>query len=194
MKNLVIYNNVLDGDYVLVKQMNKIGDFSDFKKGLKVFSDPPYNELLTDKDCLDEYNSYMDNGLVFACYVNSNIAGINYNITFPDNKKVAYYAGLAVLEKYINRGFGKILVDYTEDYLESINKYDYTFARILCEGSMSEPIFKMNGFSDFCVGDKLIVDEVTYDRNDPSISKSDKRKYMVKKLNPNALEVRTRHE
>ena len=63
--------------------------------------------------------------------------------------------------------------------------FDYEYARILLHGSMSEGIFRLNGFEDAKVSDGLIVDEVGYVRSNTGKYATDERKYMVKKLVPN---------
>lgn len=191
-KELIYKEKNINGEVVLIKTLES---FEDFKDGIRIFCAPPYNEILTDKDCEDEYLSYVENGIVFGCYVDQKLAGLNcilnevhkdYSISFYDNSKIAYYSGLAVKPQFRRQGLGKLLVANTEFYLEKLNKYDYTFARILCEGSMSEGIFKQNDFKDAYYNGELIVDDVTYDRNDPNVLQSDKRKYMVKTLNNTA--------
>jgi GNAT superfamily N-acetyltransferase len=193
MKNLVIFEGIDKlGDSVVIKTVR---DRDDFNKALRVFQNPPYNEILSDSECDSEYASYDRNGIVFGAFIDSKIAGINcilndvpqeYGIGFYDKDKVAYYAGLAVLEEYRKRGLGKLLVEKTQNYIEQNKSYDYSFARILCEGSMSEGIFRLNNFIDANDSqNKLIVDEVMYERNDSSVSKADRRKFMVKTLNKN---------
>ena len=194
MKNLVIYEGYdLKGDLILVKSLR---NFSDFKEGIRVFQNPPYSEILTDQDCEKEFYIYQDNGIVFGCFGNDNLAGINcilngapdeYGIAFYNSDRVAYYSGLAVKENFRKRGLGKLLVKETEKYLGKFPKYDYSFARILCDGSMSEGIFKANGFKDAYYNNELIVDDVTYERNDKNVSRTDQRKYMVKTLNSNCV-------
>ena len=196
MKNLVIYRAPdANNNSVVVRSLR---NYEDFKSGIRVFCAPPYNEQLTDEDCRTEFLSYEKNGIAFGCYVNDELVGLNcilndvhdeYSIRFPDRRRVAYYAGLAVKEPYRRRGYGKILVATTERFLEELGDYDYAFARILCEGSMSEGIFRANQFEDAYYDGRLIVDNVTYDRNDPTVSDTDRRKYMVKKINPNAQGV-----
>lgn len=197
MKNLVIYEGYdLKGDFILVKSLRNFNDFDNFKEGIRVFQNPPYSEILTDQDCKKEFLLYHDNGIVFGCFVNDNLAGINcvlngvpdeYGIAFYNSDRVAYYSGLAVKENFRKRGLGKLLVKETEKYLEEIQKYDYSFARILCNGSMSEGIFKANGFRDAYYNNELIVDDVTYERNDKKVSQTDQRKYMVKVLNGDSV-------
>ena len=191
MNSLIIFKGMETlGKNVIVRE---IDNFNDFKEVILVFQDYPYNEILSDKECQLEYDLYMQNGYIFGCYVDDNIAGINcvlndvpddYSIKFYDNSKIAYYSGLAVKSDYRKLGLGKILVGETQKYLEGTDSYDFTFARILCKNSMSEGIFKQNGFIDAYFDDSLITDEVSYLRNTGEVG-TDKRKYMVKRLTDN---------
>lgn len=189
MKNFKLYEGILKGkEYCLIKGVD---NFEDFKKVIKVFSDAPYNEILTLEDCINEYYSYEKNGFVVGAYVDGNIAGINcilndvpedYSIKFHNKKRIAYYSGLAVKSDYRKLGLGKLLVSTTDKYLQELDKYDYSFARIRCVGSMSEGIFKINDFHDAYEHGVLITDDVLYLRNTGNYEE-DKRKYMVKRLN-----------
>ena len=181
MKDLVIYSGFNKEKYCLVRE---IDNYEMFKDVISVFKNPPYNEIMTDEDCLNEFNSYIDNGYMFGCFVDGKIAGINcilndvpedYSIRFEDKSRIAYYSGLAVKSEFRKMGLGKLLVHETEKFLESQDKYDSAFARILCEGSMSEGIFRLNGFKDVYYNGALIVDDVTYERN-TGLVESDKRK------------------
>ncbi len=191
MKDLVIFAGTVKlGKCAVIK---KPDNFENFKDVLCVFRNDPYNEILTDEDCKREYDLYSSNGYIFGCYLDGKIAGINcilndvpddYSIRFEDADKVAYYSGLAVKDGYRGLGIGKLLVSKTQKYLEESGKYDYAFARILCEGSMSEGIFKLYGFSDAYFDHELITDDVSYMRCDGMI-RADKRKYMVKRMSDN---------
>ena len=197
MKNLVIYSGINKGKYCLIKE---IDNYEKFKDIIGVFKNPPYNEIMTDKDCRKEFESYIYNGYMFGCFIDDEIAGINcilndvpsdYSIRFSDKSRIAYYSGLAVKPQFRKMGLGKLLVHETEKFLESQDKYDSSFARILCEGSMSEGIFKLNGFTDAYYNDDLIIDEVTYERN-TGLVQSDKRKYMVKRISDRTNEYTRR--
>lgn len=187
MRNLVIYKGIIKGNFCLIKTINS---FEIFKDLIGVFKNPPYNEILSDEDCFKEFESYINNGYIFVCFINNQAAGINcilndvpddYSICFVDKRRVAYFSGLAVKDTFRRMGLGKLLVNETEKFLELTSNYDNSFARILCEGSMSEGIFRLNGFEDAYFNGSLIIDEVTYRRNTGFI-KSDKRKYMVKNI------------
>ena len=154
--------------------------FEEFAKALRVFNrDPQYNEMLTDADCKAEYDTYSNNetGILLGAYLNDQIAGVNcisygnhkeHSIEFPDPSKVAYYAGLAVLEEARRRHIGDLLVVQTQALLEELNKkglhkLDYSYARLLCRESQSEPIFKKYGFATaFDADGQLIADTVRY--------------------------------
>lgn len=188
MKSLVLYSGLLKDDhYCLIKTMH---DFDDFKKVIKVFSEDPYNEVLSDQDCIDEFDSYEKNGFVIGGYVDGQIQGINcilndvpedYSINFVNPKRIAYYSGLAVLKNCQKNGLGWRLVTETDRYIQELGKYDYSFARIRCFDSQSEGIFRKHGFIDAYQDEELIVDDVTYLRN-TGVYDHDLRKYMVKKL------------
>ena len=187
MRNLEIYSEINKGKHCLIKE---IDSYEKFKDVIGVFKNPPYNEILTEEDCRKEYESYIYNGYMFGCFINDEIAGINcilndvpsdYSICFSDKSRIAYYSGLAVKSQFRRLGLGKLLVNETEKYLESQDKYDSSFARILCEGSMSEGIFRLNGFMDAYYNNTLITDDVSYERN-TGVVQSDKRKYMVKRI------------
>ena len=173
---------------IIVKEVNKLNEFCDV---ITVFKSKPYNEILTKEDIEEEYQLYMSNGIIIGCYINGEIAGLNciydgaekkHSIVFNDKDKIAYYSGFAVKPLFRGLGVGKLLIYQTDKYLQNLKLYDYSYARILLEGSMSEGIFKKNDFQDAYYNDKLIVDEVKYKRNDPTVSDTDKRKYMVKTM------------
>lgn len=174
-----------------LRVLKAIRNIDDFKKVITVFRDYPYNEQLTDKDIEVEYNSYQKNGIILGCYLDGKIAGINcildgadknHGIKFYDEDKIAYYAGFAVNPEYRGQGIGKLLIYYSDKYLQDLKLYDYSYARILYKGSMSERIFRANNFEDAYYNNNLIIDEVSYERNNSNNIESDKRKYMVKKL------------
>ena len=152
MKNFVLYRGIVKDSYCLVKT---VSNYENFKDIIGIFKNPPYCEILSDDDYFNEYQSYVNNGYMFGCYINNEIAGINcilndvpcdYSICFTNKNRVAYYSGLAVKPQFRNMGLGKLLVNQTEKFLKETNDYDRSFARILCHGSMSEGIFRLNGF------------------------------------------------
>lgn len=166
-----------------------IDHFEDFKKGITVFRCAPYYEILSEQDMKDEYANYVDNGIAFGCYLDGELAGLNcivyeddkkHSIAFGEDDRIAYYAGLAVRKEHRGKGIGKLLVNQTDLFLQNLNMFDYSYARILVKGSMSEGIFRKYDFEDILVDGKLIVDDVDYERNNPTVPTSDQRKYMGK--------------
>ena len=179
-----------------LKVVKSVDNVDDFINTIRVFRGAPYYEILDDEACALEYNSYVQNGIVLGCYINGEIAGINcilnesdknHSIVFSPEDKIAYYSGLAVKNNYRKLGIGKLLVSETDKYLSSLKLYDYSYARVLKEGSMSSGIFEKNGFQYAYIPNTSleIVDDVEYLRNTNVVS-SDKRKYMVKKMSANA--------
>lgn len=192
MENLKIYSAVDKlNNKIEVKTVNSIDDFAD---AIVVFRGFPYYETLPNEDIEEEYSLYQNKGIAFGAYLNDKIVGLNcivyesenkHSLTFLDPTKVAYYSGLAVKEECRGLGIGKILVRETDLFLQNLKMFDYEYARILLKGSMSEGIFRLNGFNDATVDDGLIVDEVGYIRSNTGQYGIDQRKYMVKKLTPN---------
>ena len=189
MENLKIYSAIDKlNNKIEVKTVNNFNDFADT---IAVFRGFPYYEMLPLEDIKEEYSLYQDKGIALGAYVNDKIVGLNcivyesedkHSLAFVDPKKVAYYSGLAVKEECRGLGIGKILVGETDKFLQDLKMFDYEYARILLHGSMSEGIFKLNGFEDASVQDGLIVDEVGYVRSNTGNYATDERKYMVKKL------------
>lgn len=185
MENIKIY-----GDKEKNIVIKTITNFEDFEKGITVFRNAPYHEILSKSDMEEEYNTYVENGIALGCFVDGNIAGLNcivheadpkHSVMFDKDARVAYYSGLAVRCGFRGLGLGKLMVRETDKFLQDLKMFDYSYARILTKGSMSEGIFKRYGFRDIYdeFGD-LIVDDVDYERNDPNVSTSDQRKYMGK--------------
>jgi len=185
MENIKIY-----GDKKKNIVIKTITNFEDFEKGITVFRNAPYHEILSKSDMEEEYNGYVENGIALGCYVDSEIAGLNciaydadskHSVMFNKEARIAYYAGLAVRSDFRGLGLGKLLVSETDKFLQDLKMFDYSYARILTKGSMSEGIFKRNGFRDiYDEFGELIVDDVDYERNNPNVSTSDQRKYMGK--------------
>ena len=192
MENLKIYSAIDKlNNKIEVKTVN---NYEDFKNTIIVFRGFPYYEMLPEEDIKDEFGLYQDKGIALGAYVNDQIVGLNcivyesedkHSLAFVDPKKIAYYSGLAVKEECRGLGIGKILVSETDKFLQDLKMFDYEYARILLHGSMSEGIFRLNGFEDAKVSDGLIVDEVGYVRSNTGKYATDERKYMVKKLVPN---------
>lgn len=193
MENLKIYSAIDKlNNKIEVKTVN---GYEDFKNTITVFRGFPYYETLPEVDIKDEFSLYQDKGIALGAYVNDKIVGLNcivyesedkHSIAFVDPKKVAYYSGLAVKEECRGLGIAKILVSETDKFLQDLKMFDYEYARILLHGSMSEGIFRLNGFEDASVKDGLIVDEVGFVRSNTGEYAPDERKYMVKKLTLNA--------
>jgi len=189
MENIELYKDCdKENNLRVIKTINNIDDFIDV---ISVFKSAPYYEILDKESCEEEFELYKEKGLALGYYINNKIAGLNclvyesdpnHSICFSDKDAIAYYSGFAVKPEYRKLGIGKLLIYETDKYLESLKLYDYSYARILLKGSMSEGIFKKYGFEDAYVNGELIVDDVEYTRNNLEVSSLDKRKYMVKTM------------
>lgn len=189
MENIELYKEYdKENNLKIIKTINNIDDFIDV---ISVFKSAPYYEILDKESCEEEYELYKQKGLALGYYINNKIAGLNclvyesdpnHSICFSDNDKIAYYSGFAVKPQCRKLGIGNLLICETDKYLQSLKLYDYSYARILLEGSMSEGIFKKHGFEDAYVNNVRIVDDVEYTRNNLEVPSSDKRKYMVKTM------------
>lgn len=172
--------------------LKTVDDYKDFKEVIKIFSNYPYYEILSDKDCMNEYELYEQNGFVIGCYVDDVIAGINcvvnkpdesHSIKFFDDLSIAYHSGFAVKNEFRKQGLGKLLIENTDKFIVDLDIFDYEYARILNRNSMSEGIFKKYGFIDaYDQKGQLIVDDVNYIDLNGDLHK-DRRRYMVKSLN-----------
>ncbi len=57
------------------QNIKKIKLYKDFKKVIQVFKEPPFKEILTNKDILTEYKSYLTNGIAYGYYKENEIIG-----------------------------------------------------------------------------------------------------------------------
>ena len=178
----------IENDIITLKTVN---DYKDFRETLMVFREEPYYEPLTEKDCKDEYELYLEKGIVIGHYINDVISGINcivyeqdnkHSIKFNENDLIAYHSGFAVKKDLRRHGIGDKLMKTTEEYLSYLNKFNYEYARILCKESKSQSTFKRYDFTDaYDNNGNLIVDDISYIDINGNLHQ-DKRKYMVKTL------------
>lgn len=188
MEKVELYKDYSNNDLKVIKTITNIDDFMEV---ISVFKEAPYYEILDKNAIEEEYETYKQNGLALGFYLNDKIAGLNclvykgdpkHSILFSRLDNIAYYSGFAVKPNYRKIGIGKLLISETDKYLQSLKLFDYSYARILINGSMSEGIFKLYGFTDAYYNNELIVDDVEYKRNKEDVEQVDVRKYMVKKL------------
>ena len=107
----------------------------------------------------------------------------NHPLEFDNPEKVMYISDIAVLEKFRGKGCGSELAKYSIDFTKSLNKYELMYLRTNLVGSMSEGIFKKQGFE--IVNDKngnILTQEVQFERTKPDLPTSDIRKFLIKKI------------
>lgn len=172
-------------------QIKTIETLDDFMKVISVFKEKPFYEILDKESCEKEYALYEEKGQALGYYKDGKIIGLNclvyesdksHSIKFDDELNVAYYSGFAVLENFRGHGIGKKLIKETDNFLKELNYFDYCYARVMAKDADSEPIFRLNNFEEVYIDGELIIDEVTYERNNPNVPQTDERKYMAKKL------------
>lgn len=179
-----------EGHTYVLKRVN----YLEFKKVITVFQQPPFYEKCTEADMKTEFQGYENNGFVMGCYIDGEIKGINCVlkeveeehkdiIKFPNDDKVAYISGIATLKEARGHGVGTLLMEHTIEHLKQLQTIDYLYLRTNLYNSMSEGIAYKHGFYDYQLGGEIVVQNVEFERNDPTISSVDERKLMVKKLN-----------
>ena len=176
--------------------IKKLTIYEDFKKVITTFQQPPFYEKLTEKDMMEEFKLYLDDkiGGCFAYYDVDDILGINcftygtdesHGIIFPNNDNIAYISGMATLEKARGMGIGTQLFEYVMNYFKEKEVYDYVYLRTNLYGSMSSGIAKKHDFITLQKDNQIYTQAVKFERIDPTVSDTDLRKFMVKKMNDN---------
>jgi len=179
--------------------IKKIEMYKDFKKVVQVFKDPPFSEILTEKEMIEEFKSYLDNGISYGYYNNNSISYGYYNNNsilgfigvlkgvqkgHPINKynaeQVLYINGIAVLKEFRKKGIATKLMNYT---IKEIDLYKYLaiYLRTNYQGSKIKNVALKAGFEIVKKEGKIITEDVIFKRNNGEIA-TDKRMFMLKKL------------
>lgn len=173
---------------LIVKEINK---YEDFKKVIKIFQQPPFNEILTEEDMINEFQSYIDNGYALGCYDKEDILGFigilkglqhNHPVSFENPDNVLYVNGITVLNEHRNRGVGTKLLESVLDKVMETDDFDTMYFRTNNENSMFEPIAAKHGFEVVTKDGEVVTQDVEFDRIDPNAPKTDKRKFLTKKF------------
>ncbi len=160
--------------------------FEDFAKIFKVFESFPFFESWTDKEILEEYNSFQNGGIIFGYFTDEGkCVGIltmkpyepgKHPVEYPSDAKVMYLSDVATLFEYRNMGIATSLFEYAIRHFQVLG-YDYIYLRTNEKNSMSYDIAKKCGF----VRLYDIIQEVERKRANGTITK-DARIFMEKKL------------
>lgn len=177
---------------IMKKNIDIVNNYDDFKKVFDVFKGYPFFEDWKDNEIEEEFYYIKKNGEVFGIYYDKNtIMGIlnliysarDYHpVTFSDPERVMYISDIAMLKEYRGNGFAKRLADFSIDYTNDLNRYDYMYLRTNLEGSMSEKIFTDRGFTVMKDNGKIITQDVSFKRIGEELPSYDTRKFLVKKL------------
>lgn len=171
------------------QNIKKIKLYKDFKKIIQVFKEPPFKEVLTNKDILTEYKSYLTNGIAYGYYKENEIIGFigilkgiqeNHPIENFNPNKVLYINGVAVINDYRKQGIGTKLLNYS---LKEIDLYKFVavYLRTNYKNSKLVNIALNSGFKKVTKDGKIITEDVKFKRNTGEIT-SDKRMFMIKTL------------
>ncbi|MGI6329843.1 MAG: GNAT family N-acetyltransferase [Bacilli bacterium] len=169
--------------------IKKIEMYKDFKKVVQVFKDPPFSEILTEKEMIEEFKSYLDNGISYGYYNNNSILGFigvlkgvqkGHPINKYNAEQVLYINGIAVLKEFRKKGIATKLMNYT---IKEIDLYKYLaiYLRTNYQGSKIKNVALKAGFEIVKKEGKIITEDVIFKRNNGEIA-TDKRMFMLKKL------------
>lgn len=150
-----------------------ITEFEDFSSVIDVFKEPPYGEPLTLEDKVDEYNGYIDHGLALGYYSpQGEIMGYiglleeveaEHQEFFYENVnslKPLYVYGIATKSQFRGHGIATTLINATYDH--ALNEdTDFIYCRINHKDSMSEGIFRNNGYSDLYQNGHVVFQDIS---------------------------------
>ncbi len=169
--------------------VKKIEMYKDFKKIIQVFKEPPFSEILTERDMMEEFESYLTNGVSYGYYYNDQILGFigilkgiqeEHPIKFYNSDEVLYINGIAVLNEYRKYGIATKLMNHTISEID-FYKFCAIYLRTNYIGSKLENIALKSGFEKVTENGKVVTQDVTFKRNTGEID-TDKRMFMVKTL------------
>ena len=138
------------------EKIRKIGkeSYDDFYQMYKIFERPPYCEMFSDEEIMQEYELLNRGGCVYGYYEEDVCVGmVSYNdskfYAHPihyEHSKAAYLSDVTVLEDYRGRGIGTKLMKFVVDKAKKEN-YEVMYMRTLKPGeSMSYGIALKLGF------------------------------------------------
>jgi len=169
--------------------IKKIEIYEDFKKVVQVFKEPPFSEILTKKDMMEEFESYLNKGISYGYYFNNNILGFigilrgrqkGHPINKYSSEQILYINGIAVLKEFRKKGIASKLMNHTIKEID-IYKYLAIYLRTNYQGSKIKNVALNAGFEILKKEGKIITEDVTFKRNNGEIA-ADKRMFMIKEL------------
>ena len=179
-----------------------ITNFDDFSKVIDVFKEPPFDEPLTLKDKLEEYNGYLKNGLALGYYhSNGDLMGLAGLMHEVEEEHESYFAdeagalnpfyiyGLATLKEYRGHGVCTTLMEVIHDIADE-NNIDFIYLRTNVENSMSEGLCRKLGYTDMCEDGEKIIQTVTFERGNGQVE-SDDRHFLIYPTSQKGKEVLT---
>lgn len=169
--------------------VKKIELYKDFKKIIQVFKEPPFSEQLTEKDMIEEYDSYLEKGVSYGYYYNDEILGFigilkgiqqGHPIKSYNSDEVLYVNGVAVLKDYRKYGIASTLMKHAISEIDFYKIYAI-YLRTNYIGSKLENVALNAGFKKVKENGRIITEDVTFERNNGEIV-TDKRMFMIKQM------------
>lgn len=150
-----------------------ITEFEEFSDIIEVFTEPPYGEPLTLEDKQEEFAGYVNHGLALGYYNHEGeIMGyiglmdevedehkeyFDKNIDFL---KPLYVYGVATKSKFRGHGIATVLIDVINTYAVNAD-IDFVYCRINHKDSMSEGIFRKNGYTDLYQDGEVVFQDIS---------------------------------
>lgn len=154
----------------IIKPITEFEEFSDI---INVFTEPPYGEPLTLEDKIEEYNGYVNHGLALGYYnFEGEIMGYiglmdevedehkEYFDKNIDLLKPLYVYGVATKSNFRGHGIATVLIEIINTYAVNAD-IDFVYCRINHKDSMSEGIFRKNGYTDLYQEGEIVFQDIS---------------------------------
>ena len=154
----------------IIKPITEFEEFSDI---IEVFTEPPYGEPLTLQDKIEEFNSYVNHGLALGYYnYEGQIMGYiglleevedEHKQYFDENidlLKPLYVYGVATKSEFRGHGIATVLIEMINFYAAN-EGIDFVYCRINHKDSMSEGIFRKNGYTDLYQEGEVVFQDIS---------------------------------
>jgi len=173
------------------EEIKRVKDYLDFRKVYGIFKEHPFYEAWTEELFAEEYDNIIKTGDVFGCYVDNKIVSLlniiygaeeTHPVKFDNPEKVIYISDIATLNSHRNKGYADKLTKFCIEYSKLLNYYNEIYLRTNLNGSMSEKMFIKNGFEIMKKDDKIITQDVYFERTKKDMPLYDTRKFLSRSL------------
>lgn len=157
MSNIIRMNDIIRrSDIIGTNSIIGVqNDLEEFKRVYSVFSEKPYEELITNQELEEIFTEYQQGGIIFGASHRGKCVGLvalkdgeqeDIPVRYEKEKRIAYLGDVAVLKEYRKRGLGTQLMIFAQMCVKELG-YDTLYMRTLQEGSMSRDIALKLGFT-----------------------------------------------